>query len=87
MYKAVSEISQLMYLQKQVQEMISQEDSINQQLLVTSVVLNATLQEACHWVSITVLILSLSCIFHSLITSFLLAMHLLVLKRNSTKSS
>lgn len=54
LYKAVSEISQLMFLQKQVQkEVISQGDSVKQQLLATSVVLNAALKKACDWVSIS----------------------------------
>ena len=60
LFKAVSEIRQLAYLQKQVQEqMISQKDLVNEQLLVTSVILNTILQEACHQVSMLVFMISI----------------------------
>ena len=49
-----------MILQKQVQEqVISQKDLVNEQLLVTSVILNAILQEVCHQVSMLVFMISL----------------------------
>ena len=60
LFKDISVISQLMYIQIQVQEeIIHQEGSVNEVLLVTSVVLNAVLQEACHWVNIPVFMISI----------------------------
>ena len=60
LFKDISVISQLMYIQIQVQEeIIHQEGSVNEVLLVTSVVLNAVLQEACHWVNILVFMISI----------------------------